>query len=418
MTVPTDAVSSGRPGSRLAERSPQPVNLHPHDQPARLSRFDRFAQWYRGCALLLLNTLLFFVVLNLLLWAAINIWHGVTHDDDKVSHGYSPEALRQVYPDLTDAQRNQLLTETWRRPFVYEQFLEFKEQPIQGQYVTVNEQGCRVTPPAGPWPIDPKNRNVFVFGGSTTFGYGVADDQTIPYYIQQLLANSGDGRRTCVYNFARGFYYSTQERIQFEQALQSGIKPDLAVFIDGLNDFYHATGVLPFTTQLQIAMDPNHVFGRDVMALLKMSPIGRITNQLTKRPEQLHEDIPTMVNGVVQHYLWNKQAIEAIAKVNGVRVAFVFQPVPQYHYDLKYHPFVGNDWTQHRYALAGYPVMATYVADHPMGDDFLWLADIQVGIQKPLYCDQIHYTPPFAHEIAGKICDFLTSKSLLAQASQ
>ena len=37
----------------------------------------------------------------------------------------------------------------------------------------------------------------------------------------------------CVYNFGCGRYYSTQERVLFEQLVSSGAVPDLAVFLDG-----------------------------------------------------------------------------------------------------------------------------------------------------------------------------------------
>jgi len=41
-----------------------------------------------------------------------------------------------------------------------------------------------------------------------------------------------------VYNFGRAGYYSTQERILFEYFVAKGVKPDVAIFLDGLNDFF------------------------------------------------------------------------------------------------------------------------------------------------------------------------------------
>jgi hypothetical protein len=346
------------------------------------------------------------------IWGAISARHWFSKDKYHVSHGYSTQSLRIVYPDLTDAERTALLTEIWVRPMVYAQFMEFKEQPIHGKYVNVSERGFRVNPPQGPWPIDPKNYNIFVFGGSTAFGYGVADDQTIPYYLQARLAKSNHGdRQICVYNFGCGFYYSTQERIQFEQYLQNGIKPDLAVFIDGLNDFYQASGVLPFTPQLTKAMDPHNLVGRELLDLSLSLPIGRALGFVIRShgPAPQKKATSDLVSKVIDNYLWNKKAIELIGKENGVPTAFVFQPVPMYKYDLTYHPFAGgpNGWDQHINAFEGYPLMAKYVTEHQMGSDFLWLGDIQVGKHKPLYCDQIHYTPEFADEIAGDIEKFL-----------
>jgi hypothetical protein len=383
--------------------------------------------WYKGAALMLLNTIVFFVILNLGLWAVITARHWNSKDPFNVSHGYSTQSLRIVYPDLTDAQRTALLTEIWVRPMVYAQFTGFKEQPFHGQYVNVTEQGFRVNPPQGPWPIDPKNFNIFVFGGSTTFGYGVADDQTIPFYLQSRLAKSNHGdRRICVYNFGCAYYDSTQERILFEQLLQSRVKPDLALFIDGLNDFYFASGVLPFTPQLTKAMDPHTQgitasnalqFGRDLLDMSLLLPVGRLTGFLTEThgPGNSKMANSEIVSQVIDNYIWNKKARELIGKANGVATVFVFQPVPMFKYDLKYHLFQAganrSGWDQNVNAFEGYPRMAKYMTEHPMGNDFLWLADIQEGKQKPLYCDQVHYTPEFADEIAGDIEKFLATQN-------
>ena len=43
---------------------------------------------------------------------------------------------------------------------------------------------------------------MFFFGGSTGFGYGVPDDETVPSHLQQLLPKAS-GRTPRVYNFAR-----------------------------------------------------------------------------------------------------------------------------------------------------------------------------------------------------------------------
>jgi hypothetical protein len=51
--------------------------------------------------------------------------------------------------------------------------------------------------------------------------------------------------------------------------------------------------------------------------------------------------------------------------------------------------------------------MARYVTGHPMGADFLWLADEQLGVHRLLYVDKWHYNPDFSREIAGRLADFL-----------
>jgi hypothetical protein len=397
---------------------PPPVDPGNFAQPAgkRMTRFQRLAASYKRAAFLLFNLFVVFVLLNLVTWAAISAWHWKTNDNDKVSHGYSAEDLRIVYPDLTDAQRTALRTENWSRPLIYTPFLEVKEQPIHGTYVNVTDAGFRVTPPQGPWPIDPTNFNIFVLGGTSTFGYGVADDQTIPYYLQALIAKSGDhGRKTCVYNFGVYSYCSTQERIEFEQFLQSGIKPNLAVFIDGMADLSYASGVLPNTEQITEETDPHNRLGRELLDVATALPIGRGVRHAIWGSGSIEDTKAdtTHLAQAIDKYVWNKKAIERLGTAEGVDTVFVFQPAPTYKYDLTYHLFkggVGFGWGNHINCFDGYPMMAKYVAEHPMGNDFLWLADIQEGQHKPLYCDQMQYTAEFCSEIAGEIEKFLAAR--------
>ena len=83
---------------------------------------------------------------------------------------------------------------------------------------------------------------MFVFGGSTTFGVGLPDDETIASCLQQFAAEGHSTPPLKVYNFAQPAYFSSQELIQFEQLLNAGFIPQIAVFVDGINDFTFADG--------------------------------------------------------------------------------------------------------------------------------------------------------------------------------
>ena len=72
--------------------------------------------------------------------------------------------------------------------------------------------------------------SVFVFGGSTTFGDGVPDGQTLGAYLNE--ANAG----TSHLNFAVQAYDSLREVDKLLHLLRKGYRPDTVIFIDGLND--------------------------------------------------------------------------------------------------------------------------------------------------------------------------------------
>ena len=69
------------------------------------------------------------------------------------------------------------------------------------KYINVDENGFRMTKNQGPWLPSPKYFNVFLFGGSTTFGYGIPDHQTIASYLQEFLSIVPLGKEARVYNF-------------------------------------------------------------------------------------------------------------------------------------------------------------------------------------------------------------------------
>jgi len=82
-----------------------------------------------------------------------------------------------------------LLNGTWGRKYNFEPVTQFKEQPCEGLYVNIEKGGFRKTVYQGPWPPDEQYYNIFVFGGSTAFSYGVPDNETIALYLQANITN-------------------------------------------------------------------------------------------------------------------------------------------------------------------------------------------------------------------------------------
>ena len=211
---------------------------------------EKVRHYYRVAAILLLNTVILLVALNLVLFVVFKVRDAYFPDFYRISK-WGTEHLDRIYPDLSREEINDLLRETWSRPYVYEPFTQFKERPYKGKYLNVSEDGFRITKNPGPWPPDEKYFNVFLFGGSTTFNYGVPDHQTIASHLQDFVAAAGLEKESRVYNFGRAHYYSTQERLLFEKLITVGFIPDMAVFVDGLNDFYRYKDELAFAYELE-----------------------------------------------------------------------------------------------------------------------------------------------------------------------
>jgi hypothetical protein len=369
---------------------------------------------YSLAALTLLSTLVAVVLINAMIYLVSTVKGHFAANP--VSTKYGNTATAAVYPGLNEHEIDDLLKETWSRPYLFEPFTQFKERPHQGRYVNVDSNGFRVTKNQGPWPPQSSSLNIFLFGGSTTFGYGVADGQTISSYLQEHLA-AVSHRDVRVYNFGRGFYYSTQERILFENLLSSGFVPDIAIFIDGLNDFYYTANEPMFTEQIRDFVEHGPKKDNDKTSRFLLSTsLGRSMASLFSKPSstgkpaqptEVNYNDPEVIDTVIKRYLANKKLIEGVAKDFGVKPLFVWQPVPTYHYDQQYHLFSAGGYGQHSYSQYGYEHMAELIAKSPLGGNFVWCADMQKDLKEALYIDKLHYSASFSKQIADAIADQL-----------
>jgi hypothetical protein len=325
--------------------------------------------------------------------------------------------LGPVYPGLSEAEIDLMLKETWGRPYAFESFTQFKERPYGGRYVTVSDAGFRQMPGQAAWPPDPGNWNVFVFGGSSTFGYGVRDQDTVVAHLQRRLEKLGLPRRPALYNFGRGHYYSSQERVLFEKMLEHGVRPDLALFIDGLNDFSF-TDEPAFTPELSQCVDDGwrRAFGIPAPPS-GGKPAGFLSLGGTDPASLGAVEMEAVANTAIERYLRNKRLIEGAGAAVGTATVFAWQPIPLYGYDLKSHLFQGPALERHRIAARGYELMAKRRAGEDFGDDFLWCADIQAGISEPLYVDAVHYGDRLNDLLAAKIVEGLVPRWLPPDAA-
>ncbi len=387
----------------------------------------RIHQLFPVVAIVWLNTCLLFVALNLLAYLAL-----ATKSSSPVSPrpaAHIDAALRQLFPDLTEEDIQEVVRENTHE-LMYEPFTQFREKPSSGKYFNIDSNGFRRSRNQGPWPPDGQFFNVFVFGGSTTFGIGVPDDQTIASHLQSALGQVDLGREVRVYNFGRGAYYSSQERALFDRLIVAGHVPDMAIFIDGLNDFFFIEdGDRPALTKgLERLVEGKGQGGPSpYSALATELPLMRLLARwgLTPAPRPVmlsgpqvasehlpaFED-PAVSERVIRRYAANKKLIEGAAGAAGVRAVFVWQPVPTYKYDLKYHTFKGT-FGRTEYARFGYPRMADYTRTHPLGANFIWCADMQEDLHELLYVDQVHYAPSMSQRIAGCIADSLQQRQLI-----
>ena len=106
---------------------------------------------------------------------------------------------------------------------------------MQTETINVDESGERSTYQSA---ID-KKIIVWMFGGSTMFGTGSADFQTIPSYLVQIGEKTGQGIEAR--NFGTSGFVHLQERQLLEKNIMDAVNlPTYVIFLDGINEVFAA----------------------------------------------------------------------------------------------------------------------------------------------------------------------------------
>ncbi len=389
--------------------------------------FERCKRLYQTTAVIALNTILLFGVVYCILagvFALRDAWK-TRPENNLVSRDYGIEALRKAYPGWKDSEIHQLLFEHWMRPAEYEPFTQYLEAPFRGQFLTVHPAGFRHVPDQAPWPPRPDHFNIFLFGGSTTFGYGLPDDQTLAAFLQPILQALHP--EVALYNFGRAGYYSSQELTLFQRLLADGIQPDLAVFIDGMNEFFYENDEPLHTARLKTVVNSRYMEGFETR-----NPMVRLARNLQRYlrsmsnpqapPPPTKAATATRVAKAVDRYLHNSRQAEAVAQLYAIPTLFVWQPIPNYRYNLDLHPFAQFGLKERGPNAEGYQYLEVNREALDLPENFLWLADIQQDATENLYVDQIHYNPilsrQMAQSLAEKIHVQFDSKAVTNEQSQ
>jgi hypothetical protein len=394
----------------------------------------------------LLSTIILFFLCNIVLHVIFSIKDHFSPSNNvhymARTYDVTTSELKAVYPDISEKEINELLKETGSLRMEFYPDGLYREQAFDGKFVNVAKAGYRVSRNQAPWPPLKSDLTVFVFGGSTTFGYGIADDDTIPSFLTEHLRDIGSGRRIAVYNFGVGASFSTLEKMKYLGMLSKGIVPDMAIFIDGLNDFFYQTNDLPIAKKIFRLVEENfyrqwpqvefltaaRLALRDITYSLPMYRLYRVIDYRLTLLRSLVEDYENpyerinepvdrkIVDFAIERYMRNKDIISGASKPFGIKTFFVWQPSPLYKFDLTKHILYGNK-LQKRFlgnqfnSQSGYPVVAKKYENGDFGNNFIWCAGVQAGPSEASYVDAVHYTRKFSELISKCIASSISNIS-------
>ena len=285
------------------------------------------------------------------------------------------------------------------RPLIFQPHTHDREAPFAGKYVNVSAEGFRKVKHQRPFPPPANQKAVFLFGGSTQFGYGVRDDQTVSSNLQDLLDRDFPGE-FAVYNFGTGFDYTAQYRIRLENLLRKNLVPFAAITLHGLNEqgFFCGTGNHPYAALKPIERS-RYLFESNLTVLAKQRRHWDIKGLLGRSDDPLFgvEPFSPMEPCPISDLMYRaEKIIAAYGKRYGFKTLSVFQPTPV----VDTHRRNGDRKKLEAFLSAFAPYIKASTEQHGIG--FLSLLDLE-GPREMNYVDQIHYSAPMNQAIAGAI---------------
>ncbi len=275
-------------------------------------------------------TLFLLGVIELGAMVALRFWdpsrvEQLSHDDQPV---YRSEPWAREYWAEEGASQK----------FAYQSYVGWRQIPFSGKTITIDAEMHRKTANA---TCDGKDPMIWMFGGSTMWGTGSPDWDTIPSALAGILAKSGTP--VCVRNFGQTGWRNTQELIELELELKrTQRRPDLVIFYDGFNDGYsfYQSG------KIDVHMNFNSIGSQfekhssrqtlrsSLLDLLLSTHTARLISKTRPSQSLVSGDTSrTQVNtadaqkDLEVSYLHNLDIVRALAREYGFQYAFFWQPV-------------------------------------------------------------------------------------------
>jgi lysophospholipase L1-like esterase len=293
----------------------------------------------------------------------------------------------------------------------WQPYVHWRREPFKGKYITIDQEGIRQTWNAkGGINSGSKIFRIFMFGGSTMWGSGAQDNDTIPSILSRLLNEHGFNVE--VTNFGEAGYVSTQEIILFLRQLQNDKVPDLAIFYDGSNDAFSTfqnRGVagLPQNESnrerefnlLRPAMKAR-LYTEALRVALTSTATYQVLTAIARRimrrdgfsqDESLTASESQLASDVARVYSWNMRFVKHIGEIYGFRTLFYWQPnIFTKHELTSYERQVLNE-VEHlkMYYMATTSSVKTRLSNIDVFHD---ISEVFAGDTRPYFIDPWHLT--------------------------
>lgn len=332
-----------------------------------------------------------------------------------------PRSALRAYRDADWAQGYwRELTLVQRSP-EYRPYVVWRRAPYAGTTIAIDGEGRRRTYHS---QCAPGAYTVYMFGGSTLWGYGAPDWATIPSYLAEEYARHG--RAACVENFGEFGWVGTQGVLELVLELKAGRRPDLVIAYDGCNDVL---------TPLQSGRVDVHGDFREIKAWhdwhrhLALGSFGwlgatnvaalagRVAMRLGRGGSGWRTDAEpaSLARRIVQDYVGSVDVVEALAGRHGFKAAFFWQPVAL----VEQKPLTPEERSRIESARdeRHRPLPALYEQTYELvrairRPNVHYVADVFNGERGDVYLDICHLAPPGNRLVARRMYEVLQARGL------
>lgn len=254
--------------------------------------------------------------------------------DQLAKSGYRIEDLIAAFPTSSVPEIQQRLVDTDLGLLrTVERFGYLGMQPGESRYMNIDEFGNRYVPShrgLTSWEFSgDKSKSTFlhVYGGSTTLGAHVGDDETIPYFLLKNLQELGH-ENIVVVNCGGNNHTSLHCALHFLDDCLNGRIPDYALFINGWNDAMHADGggdgIVDFLNACLVASQDTNQETNSVIEI--RNSIQSVSRNLYRNRKIQHSGYDQFLRFFGSRYKIAIGFAQEMKQIFGTKIEFFFEP--------------------------------------------------------------------------------------------
>jgi|TARA_B110000259_G_C13994537_1_gene393893 hypothetical protein len=298
-----------------------------------------------------------------------------------------------------------------------ERYSKFLSVGIYSNRCNYNEiTSCKAVPKGG-------DDEIWIFGGSEIFGYGLKNNETIAAYLEKLFINKK------VINFGQGFFYSTQNRILFQNLLTFIPPPNTVIFMEGFNDFkrehilnYQFPGITSVTKDYEKIIQKKKysrfkIFKQWINTRYNRLNLVKLYKERSQRKNKnqnkkaaLDADIDQKYKILINRLITNFKINKSLENTFKIKIINVLEPIPLTKNAYTNSKILDEDLSKYDNHFFHYKNIYDLLGKNNNLLDYVDLNLINLKIKDEMFINLTHYSSKFSNEIAYNLYKFMNNQ--------